>query len=375
MARIYLDARSMSGGMSGVGRYCLGLVPELAAQAPGHDFVVLRSRIGGDEPVANAPNVREVVLNGPANAVPLFLSVGAIRRVFRLEGRADLYHALFHVVPAGLRQGPMAPSRVVVTLHDTIWIDAPEAVAASTLSAAWRRRLGLTLIPHALRTADHVICNSETTARNAARWVPRDKCTAIHLGVSKHFEASAPGVSTAGPSVAAPYVAAFGVAKGYKNIACLVRAVAEVRRRRPEVRLVLVGGDGGARAAISETGLADDVVVTESLDDADVRAVMRGAAAFVVPSTVEGFGLPAVEAMALGAPLVVSNIPALVEVAGGAALTFDPASPSALAAVLDRVLGDDALRRDLSARGAERARAFRWSEAAARTLAVYDGLL
>jgi glycosyltransferase involved in cell wall biosynthesis len=94
-----------------------------------------------------------------------------------------------------------------------------------------------------------------------------------------------------------------------------------------------------------------------------------------VPSLAEGFGLPALEAMALGTPLVASNIDALREVSGGAALLFDPSDPAQLASVILRALDDDVLRRDLSAKGRARAAQFTWSRAAAQTLSVYERLL
>jgi glycosyltransferase involved in cell wall biosynthesis len=96
---------------------------------------------------------------------------------------------------------------------------------------------------------------------------------------------------------------------------------------------------------------------------------------FVVPSTVEGFGLPVGEAMALGTPVVVSNTPALREVAGDAALAFEASDPTQLAKALTRLLADENLRREMAARGQRRASQFRWPQAAARTLALYDLLL
>jgi glycosyltransferase involved in cell wall biosynthesis len=102
---------------------------------------------------------------------------------------------------------------------------------------------------------------------------------------------------------------------------------------------------------------------------------MRDAAIFVVPSLVEGFGLPALEAMALGTPLIVSDTPALREVTGDAALAFDPFSDAALASAIATLLDDDGLRAELAARGRRRARAFEWSRCAEQTLAVYDRVL
>src|SRR5581483_5704097 len=144
---------------------------------------------------------------------------------------------------------------------------------------------------------------------------------------------------------------------------------------RPDVQLLLIGGDGGARDLIERGGLADRVRITGPLEDTELRALIRGVAVFVVPSLVEGFGLPVLEAMALGTPVVVSDTPALREVAGDAAIAFDPRQPPTLAAALTRVLNEEGLSSRMSAAGRERARQFDWRRTATETLAVYDRVL
>ncbi|MFN7985707.1 MAG: glycosyltransferase, partial [Vicinamibacterales bacterium] len=138
---------------------------------------------------------------------------------------------------------------------------------------------------------------------------------------------------------------------------------------------VLLGGDGGVRADIARLRLEDVVDVRTHVTDADLRALIRGAQAHVVPSTVEGFGLPVLEAMALGTPVVTSDADALREVAGDAALSVRATDASALTASLSRLLTHPALRERLSAAGRARARQFTWSRTAAGTLAVYDRVL
>ena len=123
------------------------------------------------------------------------------------------------------------------------------------------------------------------------------------------------------------------------------------------------------------SGIAEHITRAARLSDDDVRAIVRGASVFVVPSLIEGFGLPAVEAMAAGTPLVVSDIDVLREVTDGAALTFDPADPARLADAILRALDDDESGRERVVRGRSRAAQFTWSRAAKGTLAVYEALL
>jgi glycosyltransferase involved in cell wall biosynthesis len=376
MARIYLDARPLSRPVSGFGRYCRELIPELVAQAPHHEFVMIHpGQKTENETHVFSENVRELVLCGRGTG-SLLASAPRVRALFRRCGTPDLYHSLFHLLPIGVRRGAMAPDHVIVTLHDLIWIDYSRETERTRLAALWRRNLGSMAIRYALQQADHVICDSEATLREAERWISRARCTPIHLGVGREFFTDSEPIDREDPHEArSRYFAAFGVPKAYKNIGCLVRAFSVLVRNWPTSRLLLIAGDGGARHEIERYGLEQSVTIVNSPTDAQVRDVIRHAEALVVPSLVEGFGLPVLEAMALGTPAVVSRAPALLEVAGDAALAFDTTDPADLAAVLSRLLADRSLRAELARRGIERARKFTWRRTAAATLAVYDRVL
>jgi glycosyltransferase involved in cell wall biosynthesis len=375
MARIYLDTWCMHSESSGMGRYGRGLVPALIAAAPQHEFIILRPAAhaarGPLIPPSQVTSASEVFMRRPRPDWTTLLAQPLLARVFRRYGRPDVYHSLFHLLPAGLRRGRFAPRRIVVTLHDLIWIDHAHRTRHNWFAAEWLERFGGVAIPHALRSADHVICGSNATSNRAAAWLTADRRTTVHYGLEEAWFQRPDAPASSSP----PYIAAFGVAKPYKNIATLVQAFARIRERRPEIHLVLIGGDGGAGAQIRAATLDAHVTITGSLNDDGLRALVGGARVFVVPSLVEGFGLPALEAMALGTPLVISDIEALREVTGGAALRFDPANPAQLAEVIIGALDDEALRRDLAVRGRARAAQFRWSSTAAQTLAVYDRVL
>lgn len=372
MARIYLDARAANSTTSGVGRYCDALVDALVCQSPHHEYIVIA---GPDVSARMASRGTRCVTAGGRGSVGLALSRPQLGRALRSYGQPDLYHALFHIVPFGIRVGAQAPTRIVVTLHDLIWIDHARAVASNAVTAAWRKTLGSSLIPYALGIADHVICNSDATAKSAARWLSPERRTVVHMGVGQAFLSSSASESGAMATTAPPYITAFGVPKPYKNIVCLVRALHTLRRGHPNVRLVLLGGDGGARAETARLGLQSTVEVRANVSDADVRSLIRGAQVHVVPSLVEGFGLPVIEAMALGTPVLTSDAPALREVAADAAPCFPATDPAALASALSMLLSDASLRGALSDAGRERASHFTWSRTAAETLAVYDRVL
>src|SRR5438093_1114144 len=124
MARIYLDAWGMKGEPNGVGRYCRGLVPQLIAEAPQHEFIILRPSIE-TSPAPIAAGAREVVVPLRRTYFGNLVSRPLIHREFHRFGRPDLYHALFQALPLGLKRGRFRPRSVVVTLHDLIWIDHP----------------------------------------------------------------------------------------------------------------------------------------------------------------------------------------------------------------------------------------------------------
>jgi len=369
VALICLDTRAVL-GPSGLHRYCQGLIPELAAQAPQDQFVVIRLTRASREPFSDAPNVQEVFVDGVTGTLPLLFSRGTLRRVFEEVGTPDVLHAIFHVAPFGLRAMTPRPRKVVVSLHDLIWVSHPHQVEPTPVHAAWRWLLGSCAIRHTLKLADHVLCNSAATRRAAGSWIPDDRATVVHHGVHPRFIAAA-----AVTEAAAPVIAAFGVAKRYKNIRAVVEAFGHLAGRYPQLTLVLIGGDGGEPATIRHLGLGSRVTITGPLPDDDLAALMRRVSVFVVPSIIEGFGLPALEVMAAGVPLVVSDAEALVEVTGDVALRFPATDSAVLAARIGELLDDPGRAAECVRRGRARAQQFTWQRSAAHTLAVYNALL
>jgi glycosyltransferase involved in cell wall biosynthesis len=271
MARIYIDAWCVKRDASGMGRYARALIPALAAAAPQHEFIILRpASYRGQPPLADAAatQVREVFVHRPTADAATLVARPFLEPAFRRFGRADVYHSLFHLLPIGIRRGRFAPRRIVVSLHDLIWIDRDPRAERHRIEAEWLRRFGGIAIPYALRMADHVICGSNATSNRAAGWVPPDRRTTVYYGIDASWLRPPAAVDTG-----SPYVAAFGVPKAYKNIQALIRALPLVRQHHPGLRLVLIGGDGGTAGQIRSAGLTDHVSVRAHVDDAEVRAL------------------------------------------------------------------------------------------------------
>ncbi|MBC7226910.1 MAG: glycosyltransferase family 4 protein [Thermoflexales bacterium] len=282
----------------------------------------------------------------------------------------DLFHATEHLLPRFSR------IRTVFTLHDLIFLFHPETHKPLN-------RWFLTLMmPRFLRAADAVIAVSECTKRDAVRayGIPEEKITVIYEGVSLRFRPADPEavrVVRAKYGLPEHFILYVGTIEPRKNLTALLEAYAALQARNTQyaTRLVIVGKKGwlyeGFFRRLRELGLEEHVHFTGYVPDEDLPALYSAADLFVFPSLYEGFGLPVLEAMACGVPVVCSNTSSLPEVAGDAALLVDPADVRALAEAMERVLADEALRATLRTRGLERARQFTWEATARRTLEVY----
>jgi glycosyltransferase involved in cell wall biosynthesis len=326
----------------------------------------------------------------------------------------DVLFVPAHVLPLGapLRRG----MRTVVTIHDMGYLRYPEAH-----TAAQRLYLRLSTIWSA-RAASQLIAISGATRDDLLRFagVSPAKITVVHHGLSPRFRPVTDAAALAavqrrygiadtgqgehpsqGEHKVRPYILYVGTVQPRKNLVRLIEAFAQLDDRRPTtddrrlatladeqrssfvlrpssdataIQLVIAGKRGWLTESIerraAELGIADRVRFTGYVDDGDLPALLSGALAFVLPSLYEGFGMPVLEAMACGAPVLASNTSALPEVAGDAALLVDPTDTAAIAAGLARLATDAGLRAELRARGLARAAQFTWERCAEETLVV-----
>jgi glycosyltransferase involved in cell wall biosynthesis len=266
--------------------------------------------------------------------------------------------------------------RKIVTVYDLFFLDEPER-ADREARRIFQRRVGASL-----KQADGVLTISEFTRRALLDRFPLDerRVRTTHLGVDDAFrgEPDPADLERVRAELNLPrrFLLFVGASEPRKNLAGLVEALGLVRAGGLDVGLVVAGrpGDDEARVreAVARNGLESHVRFAGYLSDPDVRILYRLAAALVLPSFSEGFGLPVVEAMASGTPVVCSAAGALPEVAGSAAHYFDPRDPRDIAAQAAAVLDDAAMRGRLIAEGLRRSRDFDWGRTAADTLAFYE---
>lgn len=277
----------------------------------------------------------------------------------RLSVESDIVHNTFYL-PHGLV--PTRGAKRIVTVHDMI----PELLPQS------RRRLDLlTLKERYVKSADHIICVSEATKQDLIKVYgpPRAPISVVHHGVDSRFHPDVPKADF----LPDRYVLHVGHRAHYKDADVYFRAFARLAQDDPQLQLLCVGGDGISEREskrLMELGIRDRVSQRYLPDEAMASAYAH-ALAFVFPSHFEGFGLPALEAMACGTPVVLAAATSLPEVGGDAAEYFEPGSDQDLAQVLGSLLSSTDRQRELRARGLKRAAAFTWPLAAERTAEVY----
>jgi glycosyltransferase involved in cell wall biosynthesis len=291
-----------------------------------------------------------------------------------LKGPLSVFHGTNFQLP------PLSRARGIVTVHDLAFLTCPGSVPPGVAARLTRSARS------SVRRAVRVVADSEHTRRDVIELLgaPPSRVTTIHLAAGAAFrpptdaEADRRRLATR-YGLRFPYVLYVGTTNPRKNLARLLPAFAAARRRaRLPHSLVLVGDPGFAHASvlaqIDELGLAGAVVLPGYTDDADMPAIYGAADLLAFPSLYEGFGLPVLEAMSAGCPVLTSNVSSLPEIAGDAALLVDPTSVEEIDAGIERALTDAALRAGLVERGLRQAAKFSWARAAAEHLRLYREL-
>ena len=354
---------------AGAGRYVRELVPALLEAEPSNRLVgFVSERVPPSvlaEPWAGEVEWVHVRLGGGARHLAMVM-VGLPARAGRRG--LDVLHS-----PANV--GPLLAPRAakVVTLLDLIPLHQGEGWEAGRRARFAMGTLGLA----SARRADRVLAISEAAKRDFVETVglPAEKIDVTPLGVrvDERAEATAAEELRArfdlGPG---PIILSVAQKRLYKNLGALVRAMPDLEN---EARLILVGSSTAheeeLRALVVSLGVAERVRFTDWLPERDLEGLYRAATCFALPSLIEGFGLPVLEAMARGLPVACSDRYALPEVTGGVAVLFDPEDQAAVNGALRRLLTDEALRSELGRKGRERARSFTWARTARATLESY----
>lgn len=365
MRRLGIDARKLAD--FGIGSYLQGLLGELTSLCPEEEVILLVSPESRHllPELPERWRIVEVEAAGYTVREQVELPLAALR------AGIGVFHVPHYVIPL------VAPLRLVVTVHDIIHVMFPEFLP-NPLGFAYARLL----IHAAVRRARRVIVVSESTALDLRRLfgAGSHRLRVIPNGV--HADFLAPGDPTADAAarrrlgVEPPYLLHVGNDKPHKNTAGVLKAFQLLANQRQGgvPPLILAGGftDAGPLAARARAmGLGSQVRCLGHLERRDLAALYRGATVFVYPTLYEGFGLPVLEAMACGVPVVAGDVPAVREIAEDALVRVNPRDLEGLAAAIRRVLERQELRQRLVEQGRATARRYGWRRAAEATLSVY----
>lgn len=359
--RICIDARVVGTRPHGIARYVINLVRELVKVGGRHEYLVLASSPGGAR-VLWAVGCRRIRTIG----MPVYSVREQVVLPILLRRQTDLFHAPTFAAPV------LQPWPTVMTIHDAIHlILAEKYTVMHRLYYRW-------VVASAAGRAQKVITVSQTSRSDLIKHLnlAPERIVVIPNGVDPVFRQLPRRVEVrervkARWGIGGAFLLWVGSTRPSKNLP----GIAELFRRLADedVWLVVVGvGREQARRIIADSSWLKNVVFVQDVADDDLVELYNGAEVVILTSLYEGFGLPGLEAMACGTPVVSSNKGSLPEVLGDAALSVDPCDTQGMADAVRRVLRDFGLREEMRRRGLERARAFRWEDTARRTLSVYE---
>lgn len=358
---------------AGIGQYAEELVRHLVKNDPVSRYHVFVTNEAGSAFPIYAPNLAKTVVPYPHYTYSeQFLYPGILQKT-----KLDLVHytnfnspIFFHKIPS------------IVTIHDlTLWF-----FPGRQQTGPLKRLLYRVVIKRACQNARHIIAITEATKQDIVRLLKIDpsKITVVYEAASDRYRPTTLSSNLDQLkrkfNITKPYFLYVGQWRAHKNVIRLIRAFATVRRRyQLDYQLVLASKIDSAypqvQSTIKELGLRDDVILTGYVADSELPYLYGGADCFVFPSLYEGFGLPPIEAMACGTPVVSSNTSCMPEVLGEAARYFDPMDVEEMAKVMAEVGKSYSLKRELKAKGLQQAKLYSFDRMAKETLAVYRQVL
>ncbi len=372
--RIVFDGRCFFGKKSGVGFYALNILKNLLEIDPADRYTLFYGMAlkpyRGLLPEFSEQNIDSILFRLPGRIFDFLIDRFPSVPIDALIKDYDVFHC-----PSFLP--PPLKGETVITVHDMAHRLHPE-FSTSSINRPLMRHL-----PRVVREAAKIIAVSENTKKDLvdALDVDPDKIVVIYEAADTSFKPIADETAIKAAKerygINGEYIAFFGNIEPRKNLSRLIRSYVAAKQAAVFPHKLVIAGQQGWKyddvfATAQELGTGGDIIFTGYIEDDDRPLLMNGARAVVYPSLYEGFGLPPLEAMACGTPVVTSNVASLPEVVGDAALMVDPLDEQALAKAIGDVLTDSALADRLIAAGLKRAKMFSWEKAARETLKVYE---
>lgn len=376
---VFLDAQPLLGPRSGVSRYVSKLVEELS-RFPGLRLTLAFNRIAKEIDLSSLPvETGSLVIENqryPYKVIrrflgPNFLYLYPYDRWTR--NKPDIFHG------TNFTYVPVARGKTIITIHDLAYMRYPETTSERIYKhhSRW--------VPYSARQCDRIIGISECTKRDIVELlnVPEEKVDVIYLAADEKFKPMpAATISPILEKYRLPerYILFVGTLEPRKNLVGLLKTYLLLKRNFDYfVKLVVVGAKGWKYSPIfdwiEQNGLQDDIIFTGFIEDDDLIAVYNGATVFVMPSIYEGFGLPILEAMNCGVPVIGSNVSSIPEVIGEDGILVAPDDHETWAIEIHKFISNDSYRQAYSVKSLERAREFSWRRTAFETKLVYEKMM
>jgi glycosyltransferase involved in cell wall biosynthesis len=373
--KIAIDIRTINKPRSGVGYYVTNLIKNLQKIDKENNYCLISNNgeyANTFHSQSNFENHRTCISNENHLVGDLWESFYLPRLLERKK--VSVFHGPAFMVPLIRRN-----MGTVVTIHDIVSFIMPDTIP---MKYAFYMR---NLIKLVSRKADRIISVSQSTKNDLVKWldVPDEKITVVHQAVSNSFRPATNGDGGAQMrrrfGINGRYMLFVGNLEPRKNLINLMEAFALARDRLGgPVQLVICGKKGWLYSGILKTceriKRGNDIVITDYVNENDLLGLYQNAEMFVFPTRYEGFGMPALEAMACGTPVITSNTSSMPEITGSAAILISPSSVEEISEAMIKVANSDSLRKELREKGLKQAKLFSWTNTARETLDVYRSL-
>jgi len=363
--KIGIDARSISDRICGVSRVATCLIEALSQIDTENRYIIYVDSIG---PSVNLGENFEVKRTHCSRKNPMHdIKFYSILK----NDRVDLFHSMHAWLPQFIPKG----IKVVVTIYDIFSMTDPQFFVKYRPFHKFYQFYFKYLTASAIKRADAVVTISNYSKSEIIKHFPTAdrKIHVVYSALGFNYKRT----GNKSRFVKDEYFLYVGNCRSYKNVEVLIDGFNVFRNKNPKVKLVIAGNDlcEHIKAKVRALNIEEKVVFILNPTDKEISDLYRNATAFIFPSKQEGFGIPVVEAMGAGTPVIISDAEALVEVAGDAALVFRRDNPEELALLMERVFNGDIVRRELIEKGLKRASMFTWKSSAIQFKKIYQNIL
>lgn len=369
--RIAINTLSLNRTKAGMGNYICNLVNNLARMDRKNSYHILVSDNNGKFFRIRQGNFRTINLGkGVTRGLNRFLWEQFSLPGYLKKNRIDILHSPGFVTPL------MSKAKNIVSIADMTFINYPE------VHTLFKRAYFRLFMPRSIRNADKILAISESTKKDILKLVKVDpeKIKVTHLAHGREFSVKdkkkARAFAKTRYGINPPFILFVGMIEPRKNLERLFRAFLELKKEGIPHELVIVGKKGwkykGIFKTVKELMLEDDIIFTGYVPDNDLAILYNASEMLAYPCLYEGFGIPILEAMACGCPVITSNVSSMPEVAGDAALLVNPEKTGEIASAMRKVIYDERLQKELKRKGKLQSSRFSWENTARQTLTAYE---